>query len=315
VSKFTPVGPAAKPQASNQTVVPCGAAGAAYVCSPAPAQPQTAQAPLNPAQTVVAAAAQNQTPPPAGAQTTAQPSAQPRAYTHLNYGGSINPTGALGPKPQRGRQFRTQKRLETIVRLENAGFTPQQMAPMLGVSIPRIKSILQTPAYLNARIKITHGIIVDHDASLAEIKSQRREMLTQMLPAAFQVLANELLSSGVTIAERKHKVAVAQDLLDREGSLAKISRAEVKPVDQFDFEKADAASAALLQTIRGIAPAPTEVSEDVAAALAANLKFANSHTLSAVDQQSALDKLEAEASKLSADVLEAMMTGASDRES
>jgi hypothetical protein len=202
------------------------------------------------------------------------------------------------------------------VRLENAGFTPQQIAPMLGVSIPRIKSILQTPAYLNARIKITHGIIVDHDASLAEIKSQRREMLTQMLPAAFQVLANELLSSGVTIAERKHKVAVAQDLLDREGSLAKISRAEVKPVDQFDFEKADAASAALLHTIRGIAPAPTQISEDVAAALAANLKFANSHTLSAIDQQSALDKLEAEASKLSAEVLEAMMVGADkDRES
>jgi hypothetical protein len=278
---------------------------------PASAQPTQAK----PGSSAAKSTQPIQAPAPVSAQASSTAPAPPTAppLTHLHFGGSTSRSGALGAKPQQGRQFRVQKRIETIVRLENAGFTPQQIAPMLSISIPRVKMLMKSADYLNARIKITHGIIVDYAGSLAEIKSQRREMLTQQLPAAFQVLVNELMSSGVTLAERKHKAAIAQDLLDREGSLAKISRAEVKPVDAFDFEKADAASNELISVVRGSAPAPQNTNAHTgegahsSAALAANLEFANSKTLSAVDQQTALELLEREANNLSAAVLESML--------
>jgi len=209
----------------------------------------------------------------------------------IHYGGSLNPkSGRIGPKPKQGAQFRTLRRYEAIVRLENAGFTPQAIAPMLGISVARLKYIIQHPDYLNTRIKITHGIILDSEGSVAQILSQRREMLTQMLPAALQILANELQSQGTTLAERKHKTALAQDILDREGLFAKISKTEIKPVDAWDYEEADKTSRELLNVIKGVA-APLSGAHSVLA-MEANKEFSNSHTLSAIDQQKALDTLE-----------------------
>jgi hypothetical protein len=212
---------------------------------------------------------------------------------HLHFGGSISSkSGLLGSKPSQGNTFKKFQRLEKIVRLENAGFSEGAIASMLCVSRHRLCHIKKSPDYLTARIKITHGIIMDQDASLDMIKAQRREMLTQMLPAALQILANEVQSQGITLAERKHKVALAQDILDREGLFAKISKTEIKPVDSFDFERADEASKSIINTIRSIAPAPLGASEHSTATDKANIEFSNSHTLSASDQEAALKHLE-----------------------
>lgn len=230
---------------------------------------------------------------------------------HLHFGGSLNPkSGRLGPKPSQGTAFKKQKRFETIVRLENAGIGEAAAAAMLCISVPRLRFIKKNPDYLNARMRITHGIILDHDSSLSQIREQRKEMLTQMLPPALQVLANELLQPAHTLAERKHKVEVARDLLDREGTFAKVSRTEVKPVDHFDFEHADKASSEILAVIKGTAPAAcggravsgqkTDVASETTteSGLAAAEAFSNtSKTLSAIDQQLALSKLEEEATE------------------
>ena len=119
-------------------------------------------------------------------------------------------------------------------------------------------------------------------------------MLTQLLPPALQLLANEIQRQPVTLAERKHQVALAQDLMDREGTFAKVSRTEVKLDDKFDFEKADQASRGIINAIRGVA-APAvlgKLGEHTSEALKANAEFSNSHTLSAIDQQEALKALE-----------------------
>jgi hypothetical protein len=79
--------------------------------------------------------------------------------------------------------------------------------------------------------------------------------------------------------------------MDREGTFAKISRTEVKPVDSFDFETKDAESRSIIQAIRAVA-APASSSMHSKLAQDANAEFSNSHTLSAVDQQKALDTLE-----------------------
>lgn len=218
----------------------------------------------------------------------------------LFYGGSQTKSGRLSSKPVAKSQFKKLRRLESIVRLENAGFSEIAMAAMLTISVPRLRDIKKSSDYLNARIKITHGIILDNAGELSLIKDQRREILTQQLPAALQVLANELQRTPITLGERKHQTDVARDILDREGTFAKISRAEIKPVDLFDFEHADEASKGIIATIKGIAAPLTQ--EQITASITTNTEFSNSHTLSDVDQQEALDELErnfeAEALKL-----------------
>lgn len=225
----------------------------------------------------------------------------------LHYGGSINPkTSTLGPKPLQGRLFKAQKRLETIVRLETAGFGEGATAAMLVISVTRLRTIKKSPAYIAARAKLTHGIILDWDRELTQIKEQRKEILTQMLPPALQILANELQRTALTLPERRHQAQIAQDLMDREGTFAKISRAEIKPVDSFDFEHVDRLSDSTLSTIRGVAATPRHVGEGAVtaidgahtlAAIDANEAFSNSHTLSQTDQEKALEALEREATE------------------
>lgn len=239
------------------------------------------------------------------------PTANPKLPATLHYGGTQNPkSAALGPKPSAGKQFKTQKRFETIVRLENAGFSEAASAAMLCISVPRLRYLKKQSDYLIVRAKLTHGIILDWDNELAKVKEQRKELLTAMLPPALLCLSQEIQRPAITLAERKHQAQVAQDILDREGTFAKISRAEIKPVDHFEFERYDQASkgiiAALTATGGGAASlSVSSVNEDgspkapfgahTLEAVAANEAFSNSHTLSQTDQEKALAQLEQEA--------------------
>jgi hypothetical protein len=225
----------------------------------------------------------------------------PTSTTTMHYGGSISSkTGRLGAKTGAAATFRKVKRLELMVRLENAGIPDPAAAAMLVISVPRLRHIKKSPEYLQVRMKITHGLVVDYEGSLANIKTQRREMLTQMLPAALQVLANEIQSPGVSLAERKHKVAVAQDIMDREGLFAKISKTEIKPVDEFTSDAMDAESARLIASVKKYAPAISsdDKSDSVRATIDSNIEFTNGRTINATEQQQALTDLEAEAALL-----------------
>lgn len=209
----------------------------------------------------------------------------------LHFGGSMSgKTGRLGSKPVEGLQYRTRRRVETIIKLEAAGFTRIQIAAMLCVSVNRLAYIMKSSDYLIARTAMTYGIILDEDARLKLIMSQRKDVLRQFLPAGLQILANELQRPAITIAERKHQVALVQDLMDREGTLAKVSKSEIKLDDKFDYNIADKTSQSVISAIR--ASAPMVGKHHTVEAVAANAEFSNSHTLSAVDQQQALQALE-----------------------
>jgi len=198
---------------------------------------------------VGATASSNVSPGPANAINVPAPPLQyhpPAAPGHLYYGGSISPKGALGPKPELGRQFRNQRRLELIVRLENAGIPESAISGMLTITVNRLRSIKKSPDYLAARIKITTGLIIDQDGALEETKAQRKEMLTRMLPAALQVIANAVHAPAITLGERRFQHEVARDILDREGTLAKVQRAEVVTAPAFDWTIHEATSIQIL---------------------------------------------------------------------
>ena len=134
--------------------------------------------------------------------------------------------------------------------MENAGIPETQMALMLCISLPRLRQLKRSSSYLKARVKITLGLIVDHDLMLQETREQRREMLTQLLPPALQVIANAVQRPPTCFAETKLQVEVAQDILDREGTYAKISRSEIKPVEHFDWESVDGVAKQIIHLVR-----------------------------------------------------------------
>lgn len=216
---------------------------------------------------------------------------------HLQYGGSVIKGSNIGIQPVKGTTFREQRKIEDIIRLENAGFGDKAISGMLCVSARRIQDLKKQSRYMEARLRVTHGIILDRDSRLAVIKEERKEYLRGLLPEALQFLAKELETPARTLPERKFKFALTQDLLDREGTFAKVSKTEIKPVDAFDFEKADMESAAVIEALRG---ATVQHPQHSIEAITANEKFSNSHTLSAIDQQEALDSLDKEAESFDA---------------
>lgn len=173
---------------------------------------------------------------------------------HLDYGGTgpskAQPIYRHNCKPALGTTFRSQKRLELLVRLENAGIPDSQISSMLSISVPRVRQLKRSKDYLRARIKITHGLILDQELALEQIKEQRRDILREMLPPALQVIANCVNTRPTCFAEQRLQVTVAQDILDREGTYAKVSRSEVKPVDHFDWEPTDASASEIVQLMR-----------------------------------------------------------------
>ena len=218
-----------------------------------------------------------------------------------HYGGTFNPNSPtlLSPKPAKGITFKSLKRMEDIVRLEQAGFPERAISAMLGISVNRLRYIKKSADFLNVRARIMHGIILDHDSKLSDIKEQRRELLKSYIPEALQVIVNVIQKPAIGLAAEKMQLEAARDLLDREGTFAKITRTEVKPVEHFDFEKQDKEAQAIISAVRGLgAGAPSSEMEQIEAAVSVNKEFANSATISAVDQQAALDELEFSASKL-----------------
>jgi hypothetical protein len=223
----------------------------------------------------------------------------PPLKRHLHFGGSpVNTNGGLGYKPEKNRTFKVQKRLELIVQLENAAMPEAATATMLCISVPRLRTIKKSADYLKTRMRLTYGIVVDHEAKLAQVKEQRKDILTSMLPQALQVIANVINNPAPTLSEKKLQVAVAQDIMDRQGDLAKISRTEVKPVSSFDWNPLDATNQSIFDVIRGAATARFGQSSgathesQIEDTLELSKAFSESSTIDIKEQQEALELLE-----------------------
>lgn len=216
----------------------------------------------------------------------------PALGQHLFYGGTPAKTPyKIGCKPGKSTTFKKQKRHELIARMENASLPEAQIATLLGLTVPRLRSVKQHPDYLKARMKVTLGIIVDQDASLDQIREQRKDFIRQMLPPALQVIANAIQTPAFSYADRKLQVSVAQDLLDREGTFAKISRSEVKPVEHFDWESTDAGATSVIDVIKGTLSFREHSSPGVESILEISRAFSTGQVLSSEAQQSALKNL------------------------
>lgn len=214
----------------------------------------------------------------------------------FNYLGSLR-KGRLSSRPQKDKNFGTLSRIEKIVRLDlgfqTTGITipDVDIARMVGRSARYIRVLRTKVEYLKMRTQIQTGICIDVEGSIEDIKAYRKQYFKESLPSALRAIVDELERPAVTPFDRKLKIDLAKDFLDREGTFPKISRTDSHVKIQHDYTEADEAAASLLAAMDG----PVQVKEittETQRVLSANSAFTNSETISHSQQEEALATLE-----------------------
>ena len=129
-------------------------------------------------------------------------------------------------------------KIERIARLsaDPAGFSNEQIGNMLGCNKQTVVLIRQLPEYHAKMMEISTGVVSCYDAQLRENVDNMRSELRSMVPSSMMVIRNALVGKMGTGLQYK----AALEVMDREGSMAKVSKTsvavEVKPNMEVDPE-------------------------------------------------------------------------------
>lgn len=157
-------------------------------------------------------------------------------------------------KVRPGRYFRRHLRMEKVARLEASGmFTNNQIAEMIGVSLPTLHQIKAQPEYLNKRAELAAGVVNDLHMDLRVNEESLRNEIVDMLPGALSVIRNVITKATratATPQDLKLGMDAAKEVLDREGTFAKVSRSEIKVEEIPNFSEAEAVETNLLTMLQ-----------------------------------------------------------------
>ena len=158
----------------------------------------------------------------------------------------LTPKGNVSTKKAPGMQWKRYMRVERIARLDLAGFTETEIAFSQGITVVRVNQLKRTPEYVAIRLQCATGIIAQADRNMFADIDANHQVIKDMVPEA-------LLALRDTILDRNNpalRLRAAQDLLDREGTLAKVSRTEVKAHIEYDFTQHEGVANSLLDALQ-----------------------------------------------------------------
>jgi hypothetical protein len=117
------------------------------------------------------------------------------------------------------KQFKRQIRMIRAVRLEAALYKDAEIAAFLKMSPMGLAQLKMDPDYIALRIQIQSGVVSDAEKELLKDTEYKYEMLRDMVPLALQGLYDAARSTNMHV-----KLKAAAEILDREGTMAKVSR-------------------------------------------------------------------------------------------
>lgn len=116
-------------------------------------------------------------------------------------------------------------KIERIARLslDPAGYSNEQIANHLGCDKQTIVYIRQTPEYQAKMLELASGVVSLYDQDLRQNVDNARQELISMIPSSLMVIRDALLNRKNPNLQFK----AALEVMDREGSMAKVSKTSV----------------------------------------------------------------------------------------
>lgn len=165
----------------------------------------------------------------------------------------LTPNGNTSTKKAPGMQWKRYMRVERIARLDLAGFTEEEIAFSQGITKVRVNQLKRTPEYIAIRLQCATGVVAQADRNMLADIDANHQVIKDMIPEALVAVRDAILDRNNPAL----RLRAAQDLLDREGTLAKVSRTEVKAHVEYDFTQHEGVASSLLSALQ-----QTEASRD-----------------------------------------------------
>jgi hypothetical protein len=176
----------------------------------------------------------------------------------MQFGTTITgkPSAKINSKGVKG--WRTYLRIKMIAIYESQLYSDTEISFALRITPQYVRMLKQTPEYVAAKMSAATNVLsqAEKDA-LASVQS-RREAMDDLVPEALQAIRDTIIN-GVNPTLR---LKAAQDLLDRQGDLAKISRTEVSIPTKINYDEHDRRANDLLSALASInAPVQKDAQE------------------------------------------------------
>jgi hypothetical protein len=171
-----------------------------------------------------------------------------------NFGTTRN--GNPSSKLANGRNWRKLLKIKTVAQLESNLYSDDEIAIYIGCTPQYVRMLKNTPEYISARISASTGMLAQTERKALETLDDRRAAMDDMVPEALVAIRNAILDHSNPTLQLK----ASQDLLDRQGDLAKVSKTEVKLPNNFNWDEHDKTAGDLLSALAAVG-AGTAVSE------------------------------------------------------
>lgn len=148
------------------------------------------------------------------------------------------------------RYFRSHLRMEQALRLELTGiYSNTEIARFLGIQVGTLIVLKARPEYQRKRAELLTGAI---DTFVDMTRTQTETLLYEvrdLVPPALATLRNALVRGNRLDAsrdERRMALDAAKEVMDREGTLAKVSKTSVTVKNEISFQEQESIETDLL---------------------------------------------------------------------
>lgn len=158
----------------------------------------------------------------------------------------------------KGRQWKRLIRIEKAALLTLKGFPNDMIAMHIGIHPQTLIYLKQTPEFKARMIALQTGVLEQHDLAIREDEEYQRQELKSMVPLALLKLKELAMSANQNIAYK-----ASQDILDREGTHAKISRTAIDVKEQVNLNVVNQVASSIMDILANTPrPAPLEQEQD-----------------------------------------------------
>jgi hypothetical protein len=186
---------------------------------------------------------------PAGPQVAPSHAQRTAAYTAPRTASGQNITPAGNPSAlHKGMTLAKRIKIESAARLCATGlYTDKMIAEHLGFTQNYLSVLKTTKEFQSASIAALSGILSNANQEMLSSVEQRREELASMVPAALLQLRNLALSRNQNVALR-----AVQEILDRDGQLAKVSKSSVELKTPESMDEANRTATDIMDVLRSV---------------------------------------------------------------